>query len=270
MSNFEEAPSVRGNRTSRLTPDAVRRTTFERTTLGRRGYVEADVERFLVRVADEIAWASAEKAELRAEIDRLRNYFREQSIDPQGLGPAAEPSVQAVNALSMAQQAADQHIAQAEDYARQLVGDARLQYEAILNDAHDQAQAAAEAAAAASTEASRMANGDPAGSIEHSQLEAKVAYLRTFADVTQIQMRSILAALSAELDRLTEFGARGVAPPPSAPASPGGGPVPRPSIFAETDVEPAPAQSVAPVAAAPFVADVREPAQAPPHPVRPS
>jgi cell division initiation protein len=202
----------------RLTPESVRRTTFERAGLGRRGYLEPDVERFLVRVADALAWADSEKADLRAEIDRLRNYFREQGTGPAGGGAAADPTpgtptVQAVNALSMAQQAADQHIAQAEAYARDLLGTARRQYEAIVLEAHDQAQAAAAAAAEAYVAADQAQHQVS----QQADLEAKVTYLRTFAEVTQVQMRSILDALRGELDRLTSFDVR--TGPPSEPSS---------------------------------------------------
>jgi len=232
-------------RSARLTPEAVRRRQFPRTPLGRRGYLEPDVDRFRILVADEIAYSDAEKAELRAEIDRLRNYFRDHRIDPRatsdagpghrspgaagarvngspagagaagGAGPGAGPdagpgrrlttsvpSVEAVNLMSLAQQAADQHIAQAEHYAREMVGDARKQYEQILLVA----QARAEEAVEEATRAADAARAAGATSAETADLEAKISYLRTYAEVTQVQMRSILQALGAELERL--------APPP--------------------------------------------------------
>lgn len=211
MSTLDERGGSYGSSAPRLTPDAIRRARFERTGLGRRGYVEEDVERFMVRVADVVDGSNREKAELRAEIDRLRNYFRENGIQlgasgsaRSSTGPSDAPSVQAVNALSRAQQAADQHIAQAEAYARDLVGTARQQYEAILHEAHDQAQAAAAAAADAYLAADRAHDQVS----QQADIEAKVAYLRTFADVTQVQMRSILEALRSELDRLTSYDLR--------------------------------------------------------------
>jgi cell division initiation protein len=211
MTTTDSTPSGARRRAARLTPDTVRRWQFTRTPLGRRGYLEAEVDRFQQLVIDEIAYADAEKAELRAELNRLRNYFREQRIDPapgrtngSGAGRAGREvgvNVQAVNMMSMAQQAADEHIAQAEVYARQLVGDARRQYEEILQTAHRQAEEAARQAAAAEE---RTATSDrPADSAE---LRARIAYLRTFADVTQVQVASILQALGHELERLTTYG----------------------------------------------------------------
>ncbi|HEY6796276.1 MAG TPA: hypothetical protein VI248_16495 [Kineosporiaceae bacterium] len=221
-------PGPRG-RGVRLTPEAVRRWDFTRSPLGRRGYLEADVDRFRRVVADEIAHADAEKAELRAEVDRLRNYFRDQHIDVAGGGPnGTDPrqpaiSVQAVNMMSIAQQAADQHIAQAETYARQLVGDARRQCEEMLLTAHRQAEEAAREATAA-YRAVAAAEDSPA---DLAGLEGRIAYLRTFADVTQVQVTSILQALGHELDRLTTLGGQHQHGHPD-PLEPGRGPAHRP------------------------------------------
>jgi DivIVA domain-containing protein len=197
----------------RLTPDTVRKLEFPRTPLGRRGYCQVQVERFRSRVVEEIARSDAEKAELREEIDRLRGYFRQQAINSNGhangsrrphpASPGGDaPNVQAVNMLSQAQQAADAHIAQAQDYARRLVADARARYDYILDQAHQQAQQAAEAAARAYQARTEAQNGER----EHyyEQLEAKIAYLRTFAHATQVQLRSTLEALSHEVERLTD------------------------------------------------------------------
>jgi cell division initiation protein len=219
-------PGPRG-RAGRLTPEAVRRWDFTRTPLGRRGYLEADVDRFRRLAADEIAYADAEKAELRAELDRLRNYFRDQRIDPalasaSGDGPPVRQpgvSVQAVNMMSMAQQAADQHIAQAETYARQLIGDTRRQCEEMLLTAHHQAEEAAREATATyeAASASASASASERGSADTAALEGRIAYLRTFADVTQVQVTSILQALGHELDRLTTLGRPAAGPDPDVP-----------------------------------------------------
>jgi cell division septum initiation protein DivIVA len=209
----------------RLTPDTVRTLEFPRTPLGRRGYCQVQVERFRACVVDEIARSDAEKAELREEIDRLRDYFRQQAINSNGHANGSRPphpespggdapSVQAVNMLSQAQQAADAHIAQAQEYARRLVADARARYDYILDQAHQEAEEAAEAAARAYQARSDAHDGER----EHyyEQLEARIAYLRTFAHATQVQLRSTLEALSHEVERLTEVPAEA---PIEAPGS---------------------------------------------------
>jgi DivIVA domain-containing protein len=211
----------------RLTPESVRRAAFDRAGIGRRGYSEADVERFRNRVVQEIGQANAEKAELRrehqrlrAEIQRLRDYYRRNRVDvdksrgpepppgpvyeepPTGELVPVGPSADSVNVMSRAQQAADQHIAQAEDYARRLVSGARRQYEEILLAAQNQAdQAAAEAREA--YERAARSSGGAASSAEVDEIQERVTYLRTFAQVTQVQLRSILDGLRQELDKLT-------------------------------------------------------------------
>jgi len=212
----------------RLTPENVRRAEFGRTGIGRRGYSEADVERFRNRVVQEIGQANAEKAELRreqqrlrAEVQRLRDYYRRNRVDvdksrgaaDQPPGPVYEepptgelvpvgPSADSVNVMSRAQQAADQHIAQAEDYARRLVSGARRQYEEILLAAQNQADQAVAEARDVYERSARPAGGQ-ATSAEVDDIQERVTYLRTFAQVTQVQLRSILDGLRQELDRLT-------------------------------------------------------------------
>jgi DivIVA domain-containing protein len=201
----------------RISPNAVRRWQFQRAPLGRRGYVEAEVDRLLNRLADQMARSDATAADLRAEnerlvaeVHRLHDYFRTNRIDPDFPDLPAEsterphrhragPDAQAVNMMSLAQQAADEHIAQAEAYARQLLGDARRQYEEIILTAQANAEEAAEAAAhqyRARTPAAEQ-------TAEEQRLAAQAAYVRTFANVTQIQLRSILEALDHELGTLT-------------------------------------------------------------------
>jgi DivIVA domain-containing protein len=214
----------------RLTPETVRNLEFPRTALGRRGYCEIEVERFRARVVEEIAKSDRVKAELREEIGRLRAYFRQRAVGPANESngqngsnganggehlPAARddmaPSVQAVNVLSQAQQAADAHIAQAQEYARRLITEARARYEQILTQAQQQAAQAAEEAAR--NYQSRMAGPDPRREEERQQLEAKIAYLRTFARLTQVQLKSALDGLGHELDRLTEMPSPAVVDP---------------------------------------------------------
>jgi DivIVA domain-containing protein len=232
----------------RLTPDGVRRFEFGRTPIGRRGYNEADVERFRARVVHEIGQSNAEKAALRQElqrqrdeVQRLRDYYRRNRVDvdaPAGQKNGASTqinlniaNVQAVNVMSQAQQAADQHIAQAEDYARRLVANARLQYEEILARAHEQAQEAA-AEAGRLYEAGEQRRPDAGRSEEHAAemqyLQSRLAYMRTFAQVTQVQLRSILDALRQELDQLTELPTN----PGTSSAGAMAGPAPPPELTA--------------------------------------
>jgi DivIVA domain-containing protein len=63
------------------TPDEVRNAMFSQSQLAWRGYSEDEVREFLAKVADAMAAATKERAALRAEIDRLRNFYREHGTD---------------------------------------------------------------------------------------------------------------------------------------------------------------------------------------------
>lgn len=180
-----------------LTPDQVRKKQFSRAKLARRGYSEEEVEAFLYRVADEMAGGDKEKADLRAEIDRLKNWFKNQGADVADPG-MAQPriSIDAVNILSRAQQTADAQIAEAEDYARRLVGQARQQYELTLQEAQQRAEEAADEAVDA------YRSSGAVHSAEAEELESRIAYLRTFAEVTQVQLRAVLEGLANEVNKL--------------------------------------------------------------------
>jgi cell division initiation protein len=188
--------------------------------LGRRGYHEDDVRRFLSRIAEDVAAANAEKAELRAEIDRLRNWYRQAGVDIDERGVRKPPNGQAIALMSQAQQAADLQIAQAQEYARRMLADAHRQYEEIVHEAQRRAVSTAD----------QSTGGYPtvaARDEERVHLERRIGWLRAFAKVTQVQLKSTLEALTKELDKLddlpTESGPapraaeRRLSPAPQAP-----------------------------------------------------
>ncbi|MEV5740468.1 DivIVA domain-containing protein [Microbispora rosea] len=180
-----------------LTPDRVRKQEFTRTSLGRRGYSEDEVRSFLYRVAEDMATSDKEKADLRAYIDRMKQWYKEHGMNPEQAAASQTLSVDAINILSRAQQTADAQIAEAEDYARRIVSQARRQYEELLMEAQRQAEEAANQAVGA-----YRASGNGLQSAEAEELERRIAYLRTFADVTQVQLRAVLEGLAHEVDKL--------------------------------------------------------------------
>ncbi|TDC05141.1 DivIVA domain-containing protein [Nonomuraea longispora] len=189
-----ERPS---NDRRRLTPERVRNHTFSRTKLGHRGYSEEEVRSFLYRMADDMAAGDMEKADLRAEVERLKNWYKDRGTDVTAPdNQQARLSVDAVNLLSRAQQTADAQIAEAEDYARRLVGQARQQYEQVLQEAQHRAEEAANQA----VNVYRSSGGHQ--SAEAEELERRIAYLRTFAEVTQVQLRAVLEGLTNEVNKL--------------------------------------------------------------------
>jgi hypothetical protein len=131
-----------------------------------------------------------ELATLRAENAKLRG----------GSGADVEEEITtgAVSLLTQAQLIADKAISDAEQYARDLVLTARNQYREIL-----------ERAEASASQATGAIPVQPAGAPV-----PEIEYVRTYAQVAQIQLRSVLDALTEQVDRL------GTLPQPATGAQP--------------------------------------------------
>lgn len=80
MSTLVQQTHVSRHR-AELTADEARKVAFPPSSLGWRGYAEDKVDEFVARVADTLATAEREYAAMRAEIDRLRAFYREHGTD---------------------------------------------------------------------------------------------------------------------------------------------------------------------------------------------
>jgi DivIVA domain-containing protein len=196
----------------RLAPADVQSVRFSSGTMLHPGYSHAEVDRFLARTAQEIARLHAEKAELRDRVHALSAQ-----VD-QGAVPEA-PSDQAVRLLATAQQTADDYVAEAEDFSRQMAADARARHEEELRHARETAgaiiQAAQEAAARMVAEGGVPAEAMPAAGASTQQLEEQVAYLKAFAQACRAQLRAYLEALLTDVE--SEWGRADPAALPRAP-----------------------------------------------------
>jgi cell division initiation protein len=170
-----------------MSPSRVRNATFGTR---RRGYDPEEVYEFLHRVATEIESGDTDRSLLRAELSRVTDELAEvrSTAPPQEPDERREISAHAVNLLSQAQQAADNAVAEAERYARDMVLAARNQYQEIL-------QRAQEAASETASELRALPG-------EYGVPVHEVEYVRTFAHIAQVQLRSVLDALGKEVDRL--------------------------------------------------------------------
>jgi DivIVA domain-containing protein len=196
----------------RLTPADVHDVRFSSGTMMRPGYSAGEVDRFLARTAQELARLHAEKAELRDQVRAL-------SADAERAVQEA-PSDQAVRLLATAQQTADQYVAEAEDFSRQMSADARSRYEEELRNAREQAGAIIQAAQEAASRMVAEGGGAPAGEADTAgmtkeQLEEQVAYLRAFAQACRVQLRSYLEALLTDVEN--EWGRANPGALPEAP-----------------------------------------------------
>ena len=192
----EVAPD-RAQADRRLSPADLQHVRFTRASMLKPGYVESEVDRVLSRVAEELSRLYAEKAALRDEVRSLQAQI-------EGVVIPAPPSEQAVRILSSAQQTADNYVAEAEEFSRQVTSEARAEYEEQVRRARENAGAIIQAAQEA---AAKMSGGSPSGdtgqrSVE--ELEEQVAYLKAFGQACRVQLRSYLEALLTDVE--TEWG----------------------------------------------------------------
>ncbi|GAA1231660.1 hypothetical protein [Oryzihumus leptocrescens] len=106
-----------------------------------------------------------------------------------------EVSLRAVELLAKAQRAADEAVAEAQSYARDLEESAREQYRQILLRAQSAAQ---EHSSARETGGGVVQAGGEGGSLDSE----KLLYVRTYARVAHAQLKSVLDVLNEELDQL--------------------------------------------------------------------
>lgn len=185
-------------------PDDIRRQEFSHRM---RGLDEYEVQEFLDLLADQVRATEHERAEfrteneqLRAEVERLRKQQPEQ--DSGGVSP------QAVILFSQAQQVADQLVEEAVRHARDLMTSARNQQREILQQAHQAAENAVRVTdtAPSGVPAVPTAPGAPAiPATGYSTPMHEIEYVRTFAKVAQVQLRSVLEALTEQVDKLGEM-----------------------------------------------------------------
>jgi DivIVA domain-containing protein len=224
----------------RLSAADLHNVRFTRATMMRPGYADTEVDRVMNRLAEELNRLAAEKAELR---DRVRAL----QAEVEGVTAPEPPSEQAVRILSSAQLTADNYVAEAEEFSRQVTAEARAQYEELTRQARENAgaiiQAAQEAAAKIGTTPA------PAGterSVE--ELQEQVAYLKAFGQACRVQLRSYLEALLSDVE--SEWGSADPAAlppevrrPPTQRTGSDPGPAPATTFESNTVAEPSPADA---------------------------
>lgn len=190
--------SVISRTDNRLTPDAVQAVAFPSARLGRRGLDEEHVRAFCGQVERELVRLFNERTALADEVQRLRRRVLGLSGDDAEAGYRQDDAhVQAVRILSKAQQTADNYVADAQEYSRQLAQDARRRRDEILTEAGKHAAVMLEEAHSEASRAAEAALVAPAAQPESDrrELEAELAYLRTFSDVYRTHLHAYLDAL---------------------------------------------------------------------------
>lgn len=155
-------------------PQWIRATRFPQRL---RGFDEAEVLSFLEGAAAQIQKHRDAEASLRAEIARL-----------EAVAAGEDVQERAVALFSQAQAVADQLIAEAVQHAQDMMSAARSQEREILGRASETAESAV--------------GPRPSGPADDS--DADVGYVHTYAKIAAVQLRSVLDALSEQVDRLSQ------------------------------------------------------------------
>jgi DivIVA domain-containing protein len=201
-----------GNGDRGLTPADLQSVRFTRASMMHPGYVDSEVDRVMHRMAEELGRHIAEKAQLRDQVRALQAQV-------EGAPVHEPPSEQAVRILASAQQTADNYVAEAEEFSRQMTSEARTVYEDEVRQARENAGAIIQAAQEA---AARMTGPAPSGADTPgrsvAELEEQVAYLKAFGSAVRVQLRSYLEALITDVE--SEWGRADPAALPSVPPRP--------------------------------------------------
>ena len=190
--------SVISRTDNRLTPDAVQAVAFPPARLGRRGLDEEHVRAFCGQVERELVRLFNERTALVDEVQRLRQRVLGLSGGDAEAGYRQDDAhVQAVRILSKAQQTADNYVADAQEYSKQLAQDARRRRNQILTEARKHAAVMLEEAHVEASHAAEAALAAPVTKpdADRRELEAELAYLRTFSEVYRTHLHAYLDAL---------------------------------------------------------------------------
>jgi cell division septum initiation protein DivIVA len=226
MTSAADPQAGSGARRWRRTPlsaEEVEHYSFGDARLGRRGYDRQDVAAFCRRVAAEIRAAVDENASLRADNERLKNYFRSQGIDVDA-ERARRVSTEAITLMSRAQAQAERTLAEARDQALSQVHDARAEAAAIVARARAEADRAAQAyrrSAGAAYNATTEECRRLAALL--NTIQQSLAATRSQLPAVQAQLNAAEQVLAWEIRRLSTEEEDGV--PASMPISPGVGPI---------------------------------------------
>jgi DivIVA domain-containing protein len=180
----------------RLTPDALETTEFPVSRLGRRGYDEESVNRFLHMVHTEWVRLVNERASLWQEVQRLRQRIVTGETNGHGqavLFGQADAHVHAVRILSTAQQTADRYVADAQAYSSRVTTEARQRRDHVIREAQQHSDLILQDAQARAREAAVTALNAPAPletDQERQAAQAELAYLRTYSDVYRAHLRA--------------------------------------------------------------------------------
>jgi DivIVA domain-containing protein len=184
----------------RLTPDELQSATFPMSRLGRRGFDEESVRRFLRSVHAEFVRLVNDRASLWQEVQRLRQRFLASTDgDPQAaLFGDADAHIRALRIVSTAQLTADRCVAGAQAYGSKVTGEARRRRDHVVQQAQQRSDTFLEDARAQALEAAVSALNLPVlrqTDRERQAVQAELAYLRTYSEFYRAHLRAYTEGL---------------------------------------------------------------------------
>ena len=191
-------PAHRAGKSPRvMTADEVREVTFQQSPLAWRGYSEQEVDTFIVHAAHSLEEAQRESAALRAEVDRLRNFYRRHGTDVDHSVDRRESwfAPADVNPLIVeAQRYVETQVAQADSYAELVTTDAGAQAEEMLVHAQLRAKIVIEDM----VRTFRSRTNDQGRAFTH--VEQLARWSSALAEALWVQANTMTNAIEAELD----------------------------------------------------------------------
>jgi hypothetical protein len=195
----------------RLSAEQVRTASFERTPIGRRGYLEDAVTTFLHRVAEELAARDQDVAVLTEQNRRVKAALRDWQADHGADVAQQQVTAEVVTLMARAQEQIDAQLARADLVARQTVQQAQQRHEQIVTEARDRANREADRVA----HAYRAAAGAQY-SADQEQLRRQQVYLQALLqalDAVAAHLHATRQVFAVEVQNVTS-------PPLLAPVTP--------------------------------------------------
>jgi cell division septum initiation protein DivIVA len=176
----------------RLSPEFLQSVSFPSARIGKRGVDETHVRGFCEWVGRELVRLLNERVALEQEVSRLREQVREAGAqDPE------DARTEALSIMLRAKQIADQYLANAQEYSRDIAKDARRQRDEILAEAKLRVGVMLD-------EAGTPARGDDL--VRHDEvarrdeLATELARLRASSQVCRTNLRAQMESLTHSID----------------------------------------------------------------------
>lgn len=188
---------------TRVTAGQINKARFSMTSLTRRGYQPDEVHRFLEKIADELANRDQREAALQADADKLREALRSwqsQQSDKRLQETAKTPTSDAVMLVARAQQQAESYVDQAQNYSRQIIGQAREQAAELMRRTQEKAQVEADRAVAEYRD-QNLGRADRDAEERIRQMVKARSFLEA-VEVAEEQLRMTRQRLEAEIAKL--------------------------------------------------------------------